>query len=466
MRRALWPGDTIGWRFGVTIVASMVMAFLLIAVFFLVGGVWAQPPMDAGARLEGAMAIVRIMEAAAPASRPALAEAVRTKTYFAAWHASDSPTSRWLDAADSPDRFGAAASDDWHARARSSREMEDFVTSIGRKVMPLEPTDPLVLAENSPLRSEQFPDAYYMAVKLRDGSWLVFTGYARNWGLSQSQRLLIWIGVLVASFVVVSTIAARQLTRPIKDFAKAVRQAGANPQAPPIGESGPKELRDVIAAFNEMRAQIEEFVGYRTAMLAAISHDLRTPLTRMRLRGEFIQDKTQQARLFRDVDDMRAMIDGALSFFKGAEADEATRTFDLPGILQSIADDYADQTVEIPYSGPSLMAYTGRPLALKRAFTNLIENAVKYGTPPKVTLALTDEGVIVTIRDDGPGIPEEAMDQVFKPFYRVDKSRNRMTGGVGLGLTAAQAIVRGHGGDIVLSNHLKGGLEARIVLPR
>jgi signal transduction histidine kinase len=267
------------------------------------------------------------------------------------------------------------------------------------------------------------------------------------------------------SIATVCTIATRRFGRPIKQLAAAVRRFGVNPQAPPLAESGPQEFRDVIRAFNTMQGQIQKFVAHRTMMLAAISHDLRTPLTRVRLRGELIDDEIQQAKLFRDVDEMQTMVDGALAFFRGDQDEEATTTFDLAGVLQTIANDYADQGIEVGYLGPAHTVYCGRPFGLKRAFTNLIDNAVKYGTPPEVELWCRDQAVTVAVRDRGPGIPPDALARVFAPFYRVDRSRNRATGGVGLGLTAAQAIISSHGGDITLCNRPTGGLEALVTLP-
>ena len=185
----------------------------------------------------------------------------------------------------------------------------------------------------------------------------------------------------------------------------------------------------------------------------------------MRLRGEYVADETQRDRLFRDVDEMQSMIDGALAFFRGG-GDEESRAFDLSDLLQSIADDYADQGIEIGYSGPMQVVFFGRPLALKRAFTNLIDNAVKYGTPPQIELVCRTTELVVTIRDHGPGIPAGELESVLKPFYRVERSRNRTTGGVGLGLATVQTIVRGHCGRVALRNHPEGGLIAAITLPR
>jgi signal transduction histidine kinase len=194
-------------------------------------------------------------------------------------------------------------------------------------------------------------------------------------------------------------------------------------------------------------------------------HDLRTPLTRMRLRGEFIADEAEQERLFRDVDEMQTMVDGALAFFRDDAVEEAVTTFDLPGVIRTIANDYTDQGIDIAHAGPSRAVYRGRPFALKRAFTNLIDNAIKYATPPQIELCREEHAFVIRVCDRGPGIPADALDRVFTPYFRLDKSRNRATGGVGLGLIVAQAIVRGHGGEIILENRLGGGLEARVTLP-
>jgi signal transduction histidine kinase len=271
---------------------------------------------------------------------------------------------------------------------------------------------------------------------------------------------------MTLSIATVCALATRRLVRPIKEFAAAVRRFGVNPQTPAVLESGPRELRDVTRAFNTMQAQIQKFMAYRTMMLAAISHDLRTPLTRIRLRGELIDDEIQQAKLFKDVDEMQTMVDGALAFFRGDADEEATTTFDLAGVLQTIANDYADQGIEVGYVGPTHADYCGRPFGLKRAFTNLVDNAVKYATPPEIQLSCREKVVTVAVRDQGPGIPPDSLARVFAPFFRVDRSRNRATGGVGLGLTAAQAVVSGHGGDITLCNQPAGGLEALVTLPR
>jgi signal transduction histidine kinase len=304
-----------------------------------------------------------------------------------------------------------------------------------------------------------------LGVQLRDRSWVVFTLARRSWGIQEPYRWLIGGFFLAVAIALVTAVAARRFAKPIKQLAVAVREFGLNPRAPPIAEAGPRELRQVIRTFNEMQTQIQRFVAHRTMMLAAISHDLRTPLTRMRLRGEYIEDLQQQQRLFRDVDEMQQMVDGALAFFRDDAVAEPTTTFDLPQVLLTIANDYADQNIEIRYTGPAHSVYHGRPFALRRAFDNLIQNAIKYATPPELELVREPHLITVLIRDRGPGIPDKLLKTVFDPYYRVESSRNRNTGGVGLGLTVAQAMVQGHGGEIRLHNMADGGLEARVILP-
>src|SRR6202790_4569387 len=257
-----------------------------------------------------------------------------------------------------------------------------------------------------------------LAVQLHDGSWLVFSVTKRTWGMPWATRWVIWLCFLAASITVVTIFAARQFSKPIERLAAAVRQFGLNPQAPPIAETGPRELQEVVKTFNAMQAQIQKFVAYRTMMLAAISHNLRTPLTRMRLRGEFIEDQEQQSRLFRDVDEMQTMVDEALAFFRDDATAEETTAFNLPHVLLTIANDCADQDIEIGYAGPANAVYRGRPLTLKRALTNLIDNAAKYGKIPEIELSCEETALVVAIRDRGPGIPPDALDSVFRPYYR------------------------------------------------
>ncbi|WP_181196596.1 HAMP domain-containing sensor histidine kinase [Paraburkholderia sp. BL25I1N1] len=309
------------------------------------------------------------------------------------------------------------------------------------------------------------PHAYFLAVELRDRSWIVFIATRRLWGLSEPAQIAIALSFVAVSILAASALATHYLSRPIRRFAEELRTFGGDPRAGPVREAGPRELRAAIAAFNALQAQLRKFVEDRTAMLAAMSHDLRTPLTKIRLRGEFIEDEDQRARLFRDVDDLQAMADSALSFFRDDFKDEEPTVFDFAGLLRAMADDYGDHGKPVSYMGPDRLAFSGRPFSLRRACMNLVDNALKYGDCAELELHRHQDQISIKVSDRGPGIPPHAFDQVFVPFFRLERSRNRMTGGMGLGLTSARAVVRAHGGDIVLSNRRGGGLEVSVTLP-
>lgn len=452
MRFPPLPPDTIARRFAVAVVLAIAATLVLVGLFIAFGGVWAQEPLESSGIIREAADIVRIIEASPPQIRQTLAAAAETSRFHVDWYDAESPVATALD--------GTTGFTD------SRGLMSELLSGPPRSLVAFKPNSRVAPPWVSDYKSSKYAKAYILAVRLTDGSWLSFTYFNRSWGISRPKRLAVLMVFLGLSIAIVSAIAARQLSRPIKQLAEAVRSFGINPQAPAITESGPRELRQVITTFNAMQAQIQQFVAYRTTMLAAISHDLRTPLTRMRLRGDLIEDEEQRARLFRDVDEMQAMIDGALEFFRDDAVAEETTTFDLPGILHTITNDYADQNVAISYTGPARAVYRGRPFALKRALTNLIENSIKYGTPPEIELSCQESAFVIAVRDRGPGIPKDALERVFTPYYRLDKSRGRATGGVGLGLTAAQAIVQGHGGEISLRNRPEVGLEAIVILPR
>jgi signal transduction histidine kinase len=416
-------------------------------------GSLARPPLERTGLLEQAATIFRLIRAAPPSLRPPLAAAAATSDYHVDWYADTSPVSVMLHVATSM------------SGAEATTTMAQLLDDPTRRIVIFKPNDQEAQSPGLRYDRASHPDAYFMAIALDDSSWLVFTALQRSWGISRGQRIAIICAILALSTVLVSAVAAKQLAAPMKRFAAAARRFGTDPKAPPLAETGPVEFRMAIGAFNAMQAQIARFVSDRTEMLAAISHDLRAPLTRMRLRGEFVEDEDQQRRLFQDVHEMQAMIDEALAFFKDNAAGEQSTNFDLAELLRTIIDDFADQGVDVTYEGPDHLVYFGRPFALKRAFTNLIDNAVRYARLPSVELRHAPKGVVVTVNDEGQGIPSNQLGRVFAPFYRLEPSRSRSTGGHGLGLSAARTIIRAHGGDIELRNRETGGLAAVSTLP-
>ncbi|MDE2238297.1 MAG: ATP-binding protein [Rhodospirillales bacterium] len=278
-----------------------------------------------------------------------------------------------------------------------------------------------------------------------------------------------FIVMLVLGGIVI-TLAVRQLLVPVKTLAAAAELFGRDVvNAKPLPEEGPSEIVTAARAFNTMAARIRRFVEDRTFLLTAIGHDLRTPITRLKLRAEYMEDDEQRAKMLADLDEMEAMVAATLAFGKDVTTTEPLARIDLASLLRTILDETADIDPDcataVDYQGPEHMPVSARPLALKRALSNLIGNAVKYGDAARVILHAPVKGVVrIDIEDDGPGIPPEEMERVFEPFRRLETSRNRETGGSGLGLSIARNIVRAHGGDISLANEEKG-LRVTVTLP-
>lgn len=442
--------DTIANRFALTILLAILATLLMNGIFVSVAGVWGRPSFEKSGLLDAAAATVRIIEAQPPESRRVLAASAGTLAYDVTWYAV-SP----VEPSERLQTIYKAGSTAFRRVLGDPSRVVIFFNSELPEVRSSSRRDELL----------RDGDRYFMSVRLRDGSWLTFATAERSWGISMPYRWLL-IGLFaVVSCAILATYAACSMASPVEKFAAGVRRFGADPRAPDIQLQGPKELRDMIGAFNAMQAQIRRFVEDRTIMLAAISHDMRTPLTRMRLRAELLEDSLQQRKLFQDVDEMQSMVDSALAFFRDDAGHEQPTQFDLAELLKTIVDDYGDHGTEIVYSGPDHARWTGRPHALRRVFVNLLDNAIKHAASPAVSLRISQHGAEVAVTDRGPGIDGDKLEQAFLPFRRLNKARQPSTGGMGLGLTSARSIVRGHGGDITLQNLACGGLEALVVLP-
>jgi len=226
------------------------------------------------------------------------------------------------------------------------------------------------------------------------------------------------------------------------------------------------EVRRAAAAFNTMQARLQTYLREREQMLGAVSHDLRTPITRLRLRAELIEDEALRAKFARDLAEMEAMTAVALDFLRGVNKDEPVQPVDVTALLESLQADSEEAGHDVTVQGEMQTPYPAHPLALKRLLSNLIENAIKYGARASVTVEDKAAQLRIVVADEGPGIPEEQLEQVFEPFYRIEGSRSRDTGGVGLGLSVARDIARAHGGELVVRNRVGGGLEAVLTLPR
>jgi len=304
-----------------------------------------------------------------------------------------------------------------------------------------------------------------VSVQLQDGQWLNFNTELPERDSIWSTRAVLSMLLMGIAVVVFSLWLIQRLTRPLRVFAAAAEHLGKDMDAPPLVETGPVEVRQATRAFNEMQERLRRLVENRTRMLAAISHDLRTPITLLRLRLESVPDQQERTRMLASVDTMDSIIASTLSFAHEDARNEEAVEVDLGALLDSISDDMSDAGMQVECDSPAGVIYRCRPHGLRRALTNLIENAVKYGASARVDLSKTPAGVEILITDRGPGIPDSEQDKVFAPFYRVEKSRNPDSGGVGLGLSVSRAIIDKHGGEIELKNLPQGGLQVRVLLP-
>lgn len=303
-------------------------------------------------------------------------------------------------------------------------------------------------------------------VGLEDGSVAVFSAAVPQESLSRLESLVPQLFLLVVVCFALAGLLVYMTTRPLGRLARAADEIGRNPDGPDIAETGPSEIRKVIGAFNRMQRRVREHLRERTQLLGAISHDLKTPITRLRLRTEMMADREVGARMQRDLAEMEAMVNATLEFFRGLEAEPRRQPIDVDALVGSVAEDRRDIGQALVVLGAARAPYAGHPQALRRCLDNLIENAVRYGGSAEIGLDDTPETLRIAVRDHGPGIPAGELQRVFEPFYRLEASRNPGSGGVGLGLSIARNIARWHGGDIELKNAAGGGLTATIVLPR
>jgi len=309
-----------------------------------------------------------------------------------------------------------------------------------------------------------------VGLRLPDGGWLNATldmPPLRPW---HSLNFLSAFLIMTVTAAVLTLWAVRRLIAPVATLAAAADALGRDVNAPPLPETGPSEVATAARAFNTMAERIRRFVQDRTFMLTAMGHDLRTPITRLKLRAEFLEDDELRGKMLADLDELEAMVASTLAFGRDVAADEPVVAVDLPELARTVLDETADARPDcaekLSYAGPDHLTVRVRSLAMKRALSNLVLNALTYGGNACVRLALPEAGQLtLLIEDDGPGLPPAELDRVFQPFHRAETSRNRETGGSGLGLPIARNILRAHGGDVHLANRAGGGVRATVVLP-
>lgn len=445
--------DSLAARMALTVVLALLLAQAISAAVYLTERHNGPPVHSFRVLTERISTIVQLVESTAPEERRRLVRAI------------DDPVLRVVWQVPAPK----------YDPIRGSMSYERLRRGIRAG---LEDPDRAVVMENTrgahrppplpgpfPVDSYGWTNDIRLSVQLNDGSWLTFSSGDPLDGPLRLLRFALWMGAIALVIALLSVWAARRVTSPLARFAGAAERLSIDGEAPPLPEDGPRELRMATRAFNGMQARLTRFVTDRTQMLAAISHDLRTPLTRLRLRVEMVDDPEMQRKMRADLDEMEAMIKATMLFARDDAKSEPRGPLDLADLLQSLCDDRVDAGHEACYEGPAHATVEGRPVALRRALANLMDNAIAYGSRFTVRLVMEAHQARIHIDDQGPGIPEAEFEKVFAPFYRLERSRSRDTGGVGLGLPTSRSILRGHGGDIVFTNRPEGGLRATVTLP-
>jgi signal transduction histidine kinase len=314
-------------------------------------------------------------------------------------------------------------------------------------------------------RRQQPRNQLDVSIGLPDRGQVTFRIPAPRPGPPLPRGIFLQLAVLTIILAIVLFLMARGIARPLSALADSADAMSRGEEPRPLPETGARELKEATRAFNTMHERLQRYMKSRASLLAAISHDLRTPLTRLRLRAEKVEDPELQASFKRDVDEMNDMLKATLGLFQGMSDQEASAPVDIMKLLGTICVEFAEMGEDVTLEGSAGKTIDARPNALKRCITNLVSNAVKYGGSATIAVSDSDE-LEIRVIDSGPGIPEASLDQVFEPFRRLEDSRHRETGGTGLGLSIARDIAQAHGGSLVLENRAPSGLVAILRLPR
>jgi signal transduction histidine kinase len=306
---------------------------------------------------------------------------------------------------------------------------------------------------------------YDVAVRFPDGGTELFRITRMPGGAPLPRNLRVNLTLLVVILVIALYVTARSITRPLSALSQAADSVGRDARPERLPERGARELRDAARAFNTMQDRLRRYLDSRSRVLAAMSHDLKTPLTRLRLQVETLEDAALAARIGKELSEMELMVREALALFQGLDDGEPARPIDINALLEALKEQFTEMGAAVSLSGRALAPFTGKAQALKRCLTNLLANAANFGMRAAITVE--DDGeLLIRVRDEGPGIPAAELERVFEPFYRLESSRNRDGGGTGLGLTIARDVAQAHGGTLILANLPQGGLEAALRLPR
>jgi signal transduction histidine kinase len=348
---------------------------------------------------------------------------------------------------------------------KPEREVRADVHAISNAALPMPDGVPVVVRpmHQAMMAGRTEPVELTLSIRLAGGDWLNVRTMFHRPALQLSSQALLPLILMAVSVALVTWWTARRVVDPMRALAVGADRLGRGHDADTLPMTGPTEVRETTQAFNQMKDRLTRFVNERTHMLAALSHDLRSPLTAMRLRIEMLDETEDSIRLKALVEEMQAMVEATMEFARGVARAESTTEVDLAEILSDLVGDVAGGRATLAPTKPLLA--TLRPQAMNRALRNLIDNAVRYGDVAMVTLNSVPGSAIIIIADKGPGLPDDQLETIFEPFVRIEGSRSRDTGGVGLGLAIARTIIQAHGGKVALRNRFEGGVEAVVELP-
>ena len=306
--------------------------------------------------------------------------------------------------------------------------------------------------------------SFLAAIKAADGSWRSVDHVVEGFPNALQRRAALLFVMGAAALLPLAGLFARALSAPIRRFSEAAQRLGTDPNAPPLPREGPAEMLVAVDSFNSMQARLNRLIRERTHMVGAIAHDLRTPLTRLAFRLDDLPQPLRE-KVDADIQEMKSMISAALDFIRDRSLTGQQERLDFRLLVESVVDNQGDLGYDVTLQTGEPLTIGGNPLALRRMVVNLVENALKYGERARLRLRPAGSRCVLEVDDDGPGIPEQLQEQVFEPFFRLESSRNRDTGGIGLGLATVRAVVLEHGGEIALGNRKGGGLRVTVSLP-
>lgn len=454
-----WPLNTLLVQLTLLVIASLAAAQIISLWLFVDErslAIRAALGFEAAGR---AANVARLIEDAPPGSRSSILGAA------------DSPLVRF-DLSDLPIVGEADLSDGGLIEARvrrllgesQNRDIRVELNEIEGQILPLPHLSPeMAEMHMAMMRGELSAVEMKLSIALSDGQWLnVGTRFERpplQWPFFSTLTFALTAALIL---MVLFWFLLTRLAGPLRELVSASDRLGRGEDVPELPVSGPSEVRDLTRAFNKMQRRLTRFVSDRTRLLASLGHDLRSPLTAMRVRAEMVDDEENRSSLIACVEEMQSMVEATITFARGLIGNEEAVVVDVGEFLGSLQEDILT-TFELEEC-PAVHARI-RPMAFRRALRNVLENAIRYGGNASVSYRVHDQELQIIVTDEGPGIPAEEIERVFEPFHRLEKSRSRETGGHGLGLSIARTIVRAHGGDISLSNGAAGGLKATIAIP-